>query len=169
MTVYFITEEENSDCDPIRLKIGRAVKLKKRMSDLQTGNPDKLTVMGVIETDGEAADKVLEKKIQHHYAQQRSHKEWFYLNASDVIETLKAHSSTAYIAVGADAFEIISYDNDAIPEYANPWQWGDVTTHEFCPVCGWASAWSYNENFGGERCLKCGASEHQFESREEKF
>lgn len=134
------------------------------MRQLQTGNPDQLSLMGVIRTNGEEADRSLEKALHARCAERRlEQSEWFQLGSQDVIEMLKLHSMDGFITVGNDAFEIISYDRDAVPEYASPWEWGDVEVYEFCPVCGWAGGWSYNENFGGERCLKCGASQHDYD------
>lgn len=54
-------------------------------------------------------------------------------------------------------------DRDAVPEFVSPWNWGDVEAYEFCRTCGWAGWWTYNENWGGEFCLECGASEHDFD------
>lgn len=169
MTVYFITQLEDRYVEPILIKIGRSGGFKRRKSDLQTGNPFELVLMGEIRTSSETEDRVIESALQKRF--QGSHKrgEWFAMYPGDVIDGLKAYSSSAFIVVGNDPFEIISYDRDAIPEYASPWEWGDVTIHEFCPACGWAGGWSYNENYGGERCLSCGASEHHNETSEDSY
>lgn len=163
MAVYFITELEGSECEPLRIKIGRSANIRRRMSDLQTGNPDELALMGEIRTQGISEDKKIEHALHKIFSDQRIRLEWFGLSANDVIDALKSYSSMAFITVGSEPFEIISYDRDAIPEYASPWAWGDVEAYEFCPCCGWAGGWSYNENYGGERCLKCGEAESHFE------
>lgn len=163
MTVYFITELSDAAMDPLRIKIGRSVNVQRRMSNLQTGNPDELALMGEIRTQGIAQDRVVEHALHVKYASKHLTREWFSLEATDVIDALKSHSSNAFIAVGSEPFEIISYDRDAIPEFASPWAWGDVEIWEFCPCCGWAGGWSYNENYGGERCLSCGANEVDFD------
>ncbi|WP_310622410.1 GIY-YIG nuclease family protein [Flexibacterium corallicola] len=163
MTVYFITELSDDAVDPLRIKIGRSVNVKRRMSNLQTGNPDELALMGEIRTQGITQDAVVERTLHKRYASKHLTREWFSLGASDVIDALKYHSSMAYITVGSDPFEIVSYDRDAIPEFASPWAWGDVEVWDFCPCCGWAGGWSYNESYCGERCLNCGAGEVDFD------
>lgn len=164
MTIYFIAElSEDNLIDPLRIKIGRSIDVQRRMSNLQTGNPDELALMGVINTHNIAEDKVVEKGLHDKYGSNRLTREWFLLSSGDVINALKAHSSNAFITVGSDPFEIISYDRDAIPEFASPWAWGDIEIWDFCPCCGWAGGWSYNENYGGERCLSCGANEVDFD------
>lgn len=164
MTVYFLTHEGDSNFDALRIKIGFSKNVRRRISQLQTGNPDRLALMGEIRTSDRAADRRIEGALHARYAHRRLETgEWFRLGPQDIIEALKAHSADAYITVGDDPFEIISYDRDAVPEYASPWNWGDVEVYEFCPLCGWAGGWSHNENYGGERCLKCGASEHDYD------
>lgn len=163
MTVYFITELSEDDRDPLRIKIGRTGNIKRRMSNLQTGNPDVLALMGEIRTQGIPDDRIVERALHERYAAKHLIREWFSLDAGDVIDALKSHSSMAFITVGSEPFEIVSYDRDAVPEFASPWAWGDVEIHEFCPCCGWAGGWSYNENYGGERCLSCGATEAHFD------
>lgn len=164
MTVYFLTHEGQTDLDAMRIKIGYSKNVQRRMSQLQTGNPDRLALMGEIRTADQKADRDLERSLHARCAGRRFERgEWFHLGPQDVVEMLRAHSSDAFIAVGNDPFEIVSYDRDAVPEYASPWDWGDVEAYEFCPVCGWAGGWSYNENYGGERCLKCGASGHDYD------
>jgi hypothetical protein len=163
VTVYFITELSDDGMEPLRIKIGRSVNVKRRMTNLQTGNPDELALMGEIRTQGIPQDRVVERALHERYASKHLTREWFSMVETDVIDALKAHSSDAYITVGSDPFEIISYDRQAVPEFASPWAWGDVEIWDFCPCCGWAGGWSYNENYGGERCLICGASEAQFD------
>lgn len=163
MTVYFLTEEGSQGVGPMRIKIGYSKDLKRRLRQMQTGNPDKLALMGEIRTRDEDQDRSVEASLHGYFSKQRLERsEWFYLSAEDVIDALKSNSANGYITVGGDPFEIISYDSDAVPEFASPWEWGDVEVYEFCPVCGWAGGWSHNENYSGERCLKCGASEHDY-------
>lgn len=169
MTVYFVAELLDIYVEPMSIKIGYSCDVARRIGQLQTGNPIELTLMGEIRTSGESEDRRIESVLQKRFLSSQIRNEWFAIYPGDVIDGLKAYSSTAFITVGSDPFEIISYDRDAIPEYASPWEWGDVTAYEFCPVCGWAGGWSYNENYGGDRCLKCGASEHHFETSEERY
>lgn len=163
MTVYFLTEEDPQNGELLRIKIGFSKDLKRRLRQLQTGNPDRLALMGEIRTRDKDQDRFIEADLHRHFSKQRQEgSEWFYLYAEDIVETLKSNSANGYITVGNDPFEIISYDSDVVPEFAIPWAWGDVEVYEFCPACGWAGGWSYNENYGGERCLQCGVSEHDY-------
>ena len=169
MTVYFVVEHARHYVEPLSVKIGYSRDLTRRIGELQIGNPIELTLMGEINTRDKAEDLEIEAALHREFRSSWIRGEWFTMFPQDVIDGLKAHSTSAFITVGSDPFEIISYDRDAIPEYASPWEWGDVTAYEFCPVCGWAGGWTYNENFGGERCLKCGASEHHYETCEEGY
>jgi len=167
MSVYFLTEEESPHWDPMRIKIGRGSSKKLRIRNLQTGNPDVLSLMGHLETNDTDEDKAIEKTLHKRYANSRFQGEWFYLCAQDVIDALKSYSSNSFISVGDTPYEIVSRDRKGVTEYANAWPWSDVEPDEFCPVCGWAGGWSFNENYGGERCLNCGATEHKYEMKED--
>ncbi|WP_177420199.1 GIY-YIG nuclease family protein [endosymbiont of Lamellibrachia barhami] len=153
MPVYFIAENENANFDHLRVKIGVSIQIDKRVSQLQTGSPYELKLMGWIECEN---DKSLEDKLHTKYKKKHAHREWFNLSASDVLEELRQHLTHAYIAVNDNAFEVVSLDQDGLPEYVGAWQWTDIEHEEFCPQCGWGGGLSYNENYGGDRCLKCG-------------
>ncbi len=153
MPVYFIAENENKNYDALRIKIGISKNVSKRLSQLQTGSPYKLKLMGWIESNN---DKALERELHKKYSNYNSHLEWFNLSSCRVLEELKNHSTDSYISVNENAFEIVSHDRDGIPEFLGAWQWTDVEYDEFCPSCGWGGGLDYNENYGGERCLKCG-------------
>ncbi len=166
MSVYFLTEENSHHVNPMRIKVGYSCSIKRRSRELQTGNPDILSLMGEIRSSNTDEDKAIEKIMHERYAESRFQGEWFYLHAEDVIDALKDYSPISFITVGDKPFEIVSRDRKGLPEYANAWQWGDVEHEEFCPACGWAGGWSYNENYGGERCLNCGATEHDYDMHE---
>ncbi|MBL4733161.1 MAG: GIY-YIG nuclease family protein [Rhizobiaceae bacterium] len=160
MAVYFFTEEDDTHPDRPPVKIGFSKNISRRKANLQTGNPRPIALMGYIESSGESEDRVIEKNLHQKYQPIRRGKtEWFDIYPEDVITALNMYSSRAYIVVASNAFEIISYDYDGIPEYANSWNWGDLNPNEFCPACGWACGWTYSENWGCEYCLKCGANE----------
>lgn len=163
MTVYFATELDNSLSGRFYIKIGRSKALTRRLSNLQTGNRRTIALMGVIRTSSIEEDGEIERELHDLFRHKHDVREWFFLTPEDVIDSLKRYSSRAYIAIGQDAFEIISYDRDAVPEFASPWLWGDTDMYEFCPNCGWACGWTYSENFGGDLCLECGASEHNYD------
>lgn len=147
------------------IKIGFSLNVRSRVGQLQTGNPKRLALMGEIRGDDAREGRALEKSLHRQFSASRSELgEWFFIEPQEVIDTLRKYAPHSYIAVGQDAFEIVSYDSDAVPEYVSPWNWGDIELCEFCPACGWAGGWTYNENWGGEFCLKCGASERDFAS-----
>ena len=153
MPVYFIAENENGNYDSLRIKIGISKNVSKRLLQLQTGSPYRLKLMGWIESDN---DKVLERNLHIKYSTYHTHLEWFSLSSCHIFTELMNHSTSSYIAVNENAFEIVSYDRDGVPEFFGAWQWTDVEYDEFCPSCGWGGGLDYNENYGGERCLKCG-------------
>ena len=163
MPVYFITEIHDPDNEPRSIKIGFSSSVEHRVKQLQTGNASKLKIMGKIEAHTVAEDRVIEKSFHKKHAASHIRGEWFSLYPEDVMSALHSHSPISYLSVGDTPFEIVGYDRDGIPEFASAWEWGDIEPDEFCPACGWACGWSYNENYGGARCLSCGASEHDFE------
>lgn len=154
--VYFITDDESSDFDKLKVKIGFSKNIQKRIRQLQTGSPSLLTLMGYIETNDH---KKLEKKLHCKYRDVKSHGEWFNLNSNDVLEELKLHSTNSFISTNNNPFEIISKDKDGIPEFLGAWQWDNVDYQDFCPHCGWGGGWSYNSAIGVEGCLHCGVNE----------
>lgn len=101
-------------------------------------------------------DRDLEARLHQKYRAKRAHSEWFNFSAGEVYEELRCHYGNAWISVEPDVFEVTSIDRDGIPEYVGAWQWDDVEPGKFCPKCGWGGGLRYNENFGGEGCLKCG-------------
>ena len=48
MPVYFIAEDENGDYDNLRIKIGLSKDIERRVSQLSTGSPYRLKLMGWI-------------------------------------------------------------------------------------------------------------------------
>ena len=165
MPVYFIAENENDDHNSLRVKIGRSRDIQVRLRTLQTGSPYDLKLMGWIESDD---DKQLELTLHERYSDQRIRLEWFYLQPEDVLNEMKSHGICAYIATEENTFEIMSRDKDGVPEYYGPWKWGGVDDSEFCPKCGCSCGPQYNENYGTDRCLKCGIIyEYEEEPREE--
>lgn len=156
MPVYFIAENENENYGNLRVKIGISANVQRRVNQLQTGSPYLLRLMGWIEANN---DRTLEKQLHQKYASENTHREWFSLDATDVFQELKLHSTSSFIATNNNAFEIVSRDRDGVPEYLGAWQWGDVEIDEFCPSCGWGGGMDYNENYGGMRCLHCGLME----------
>ena len=163
MAVYVVTELDNSLAGQFHVKIGRSRSFERRMSNLQTGNRRKIALLGHIRSASVTEDRAIERRLHHLFKDKVDKREWFSPSPEDVVSALKLYSSRSYISVGQDAFEIISYDRDAIPEFASPWQWGELNHSEFCPSCGWACGWTYSENYGGEVCLECGADERDYD------
>jgi len=163
MAVYFFTEYHVSRPDDPPVKIGYSKNIFKRQADLQTGNPRKIEFMGHIESVGVENDRAIERDLHRLFQSNRlGSTEWFDIFPEDVKTALKRYSSRAYIAVGSNAFEIVSYDRKGIPEFASPWNWGDFDPNQFCPACGWACGWTYSENLGSEYCIECGANETNY-------
>lgn len=155
MPVYFIAEDENPNYSALRIKIGYSQDVERRARQLQTGSPYRLKLMGEIRLP-ESEAKRLERALHKQYSEYRVIGEWFELDPNDVIDILKRNSTFAYIATNDDAFEIIGYDKDAVPELVGAWQWGDLEYDEFCPSCGWACGLTYSENVGTDLCIECG-------------
>ncbi|MDS7594921.1 GIY-YIG nuclease family protein [Agrobacterium tumefaciens] len=163
MVVYFFTELEDK-ADPPSVKIGFSNNVERRRAELQTGNPRTIALMGQIKSEGEREDRTIESDLHRLFADRRGENgEWFEIFPEDVITALHRYSSRAYLTVGDNPFEIVSYDCKGIPEFASPWRWADVNPQEFCPACGWACRWTYSENWGCDYCMECGANEIDYE------
>ena len=151
MALYFIIE--NEDLINQRIKIGISKNPAQRLKNLQTGNSRKLALMGWIDSEN---DRILEKEFHQKYSEFNVIGEWFEINHEIVLELLKEHCYCSYIAKQANAGKLIGHDRYGVPEYADAWEWASLDISEFCPECGSGLGLSYNENYGGERCLTCG-------------
>lgn len=56
------------------IKVGKAADCQDRLSDLQTGSPDKLHLLKEVYTDDYAAEKILHRRFRYC----RAHGEWFF-------------------------------------------------------------------------------------------
>ncbi len=151
MAIYFIIENENLIDQ--RIKIGFSKEPGKRLKTLQTGNSRKLALMGWIETKN---DRALEKQLHQKYEAYQVLNEWYEIDHELVLEELKNSATNGYIALQSNAGKFLDCDRDGIPEFMEPWEWSSTDISDFCPDCGSSSGLHYNENYGGERCLKCG-------------
>lgn len=158
MAVYFIIENEGLTKQ--KIKIGFSEAPNDRIRALQTGNSRKLALMGWIETEQNAA---LEKALHAKYADKCVLNEWFDINHEDVLTELKMAGSNGYIALQNNANQFVGRDSDGVDEYLPPWEWADTDVQDFCPQCGCACGLQFNENYGTERCLKCGVTHLQHE------
>ena len=113
MPVYFIGEDENG-CSPI--KIGVAKNIAERKRNLQTGNPLVLKLLGWIEV---ANAFELERQFHQHFKSAHARGEWFAIEPSDILPILMRAGRDGFVAKNADAFQVIGYDRDAVPEYGN--------------------------------------------------
>ena len=154
--VYFITDNQPADGErgTLNVKIGFSKRPLRRLTELQTGNRRKLSIMGTIN-----GGKHLETSLHRYFSARRiDDSEWFELSPGEVLTTLKDHSTDAFLTVDKYGYELLGFGNDGVPEYASPWNWGDIEPDQFCPACGWGGGLSVNGNWNHARCLKCGAS-----------
>lgn len=151
MPVYFIGEENSGYC---RIKIGVAKDIEKRRNNLQTGNPSAIRLIGWINTE-ETFE--LERRLHHHFAAARVRGEWFAIEPADLLPTLMRATSDGFVAKNADAFEIVGYDRDAIPEYIGVWEWGDLEIDECCPFCGCLCGMTFQDASQMYHCINCDA------------
>lgn len=151
MPVYFIGQDDNNG---FSIKIGVARNIERRRGDLQTGNPVALELMGWICADD---DFRMESRIHSHFANRRIRGEWFSIEPADILLILMRAGSRGFVAKNADAFEIVGFDRDAVPEYLGVWKWGDLELEECCPYCGCFCGMHYQEASCMYHCLNCDA------------
>lgn len=147
---YFIVENENNE--DYRVKIGFSKKPDKRIKELQTGNSRKLALMGWIECDDQSLERHLHKK----HALSNIMGEWFSIEPYQVLEELKAESTSSFICVQSNVGQFLGCDTDAIPEFLGPWEWTETEKEDFCPQCGWGGGVHFNNAIGSDLCLACG-------------
>jgi hypothetical protein len=147
--VYFLGENENR-CNPI--KIGVAKNIEGRKPNLQTGNPLELRLLGWIE----AADAFqLERQLHYHFRATHVRGEWFAIEPADILPILMRAGQDGFVAKTADAFQIVGYDRDAVPEYLGVWEWGDLEIYECCPFCGCLCGMPFQDASQMYYCLSC--------------
>lgn len=66
--IYFLKER----CSDYQIKIGYTNNIRKRLQDLQSGNPRKLEVMAIIEGDCD-----FERVLHNHFREYKTTGEWF--------------------------------------------------------------------------------------------
>jgi predicted GIY-YIG superfamily endonuclease len=81
------------------IKIGCSSNVERRAALFQTGSPEALTIVHVIETE---QYKQVERALHHRFAAQRRRGEWFELSEDDVI-TAKAYAVPGVGAEPVDA------------------------------------------------------------------
>lgn len=108
--------------------------------------------MGWINSD---SDSKLEKKLHKDFAIRREVGEWFDINHNDILPILEEAGSNGFIATNADAFQIIGFDKDAIPEYVGICKWADLEIEQCCPFCGCLGGMHYQEASSMYYCIDC--------------
>ena len=151
MPVYFIGEEDSGYC---RIKIGVAKNIEKRRSNLQTGNPSAIRLLGWINTE---TTFELEHRLHRHFKAMRVRGEWFAIEPADILPILTRATSDGFVAMNADAFQIVGHDRDAVPEYLGVWEWGDLEIDECCPFCGCLCGMSFQDASQMYHCINCDA------------
>jgi len=146
MAVYFIADRRNS-----LVKIGVSNDRERRIKQLQTGNPFKLEFMGWIEEDNDHFQ--IEKKLHQKYSDKRVNGEWFEINQDDVIHELTLYHG--FVPKNEDAFKVIGYDRDGIPEYLGVWDWQEFELEQCCPFCGCLCGMHYQEASMMFYCMNC--------------
>lgn len=149
MPVYFIGEDE-SGCSPIKIGATKNIEVRKR--DLQTGNPQELRLLGWIDA---ANSFQLERHLHQQFAAARVRGEWFSIEPTDILLILMRAGRNGFVAKNADAFQIVGYDRDAVPEYLGVWEWGDLEINECCPFCGCFCGMHFQEASLMYHCLNC--------------
>lgn len=151
MPVYFIGEQESNCC---RIKIGVAKDIEGRRSNLQTGNPSELCLLGWINTEETFA---LERNLHRLFHDTHVRGEWFAIQPADVLPILQRAFRDGFVAKNADAFQIVGYDRDAVPEYIGVWEWGDLEIDECCPFCGCMCGMAFQDASQMYHCISCDA------------
>lgn len=158
MAVYFILEENDADW---RMKIGRSRDPKARNRALQTGNSRTLKLVGWIDDGSDVETEArLHAKWAHanvNGADGAGAREWFYLQPADVLNDMSGAGLFGFVAKNADAFEIVGYDRDAVPEYVGVWDWADFEIDECCPFCGCFCGMHFQDASWMYHCLNCDA------------
>lgn len=62
---------------------------------------------------------------------------------------------SGFVAKNADAFQLVGYDRDAVPEYLGVWEWGDLELEECCPFCGCLFGMHFQDASQMYHCLNC--------------
>lgn len=86
----------------------------------------------------------------------RGNGEWFSIDVDEILTELK-RANYGFIPVKGYAYEIISYDKDAVPEYLGVCEWADFEIYECCPFCGCFCGMHEQSDTGMFHCLNCDA------------
>lgn len=146
MPVYFIREQGSE-----AIKIGRASEVKRRVSQLQTGNSAKLELLGWLAPED---DHKTERTLHVYFSSQLVRGEWFSISQDQVLCELKRNRG--FIPKRANTFEIVGYDRDGVPEYAGVCDWTDFEIYECCLFCGCLCGMHEVSEYPLFSCINCG-------------
>ncbi|MEO9826140.1 MAG: GIY-YIG nuclease family protein [Paracoccaceae bacterium] len=149
MSIYFIHQDERGNW---LMKIGRAKDMRRRLRQLQTGNPKELKIVGWIVSEN---DHLRQRALHKKYSSANVGGEWFNLQPVDILEDLQAAGIDGFVAKNTDAFEVIGYDRDAVPEYMGVWDWGDLDIEECCPFFGCMCGMAFQNASQMYHCRSC--------------
>ena len=153
-SVYFIVQEDDEgDFHPdinTPIKVGISTNIKTRLSNLQTGNPNRLFLLGWITT---IEYKKLEKELHQQLIGEKIRGEWFELDSHIVIEILKQNNGN--LVREREQLTFLGYDRDGIPEFLGVWDWWDFDPEECCPYCGSFSGMYFHEQLQSDYCISC--------------
>jgi len=145
MPVYFVAEKTNDV-----IKIGVSNQIQRRLGQLQTANANELELMGWIVSEN---DYLTEKSLHRKYDSKRERGEWFSITQDDVLRELTR--ARGFIPKNENAFEILGYDRDGVPEYVGVSKWCDFEYYECCPFCGCFCGMHFNEAMSMYHCINC--------------
>lgn len=150
MPVYFIAANSHQ-LTPV--KIGVSKNIPRRLRQLQTASPSPLVLMGWLQS---SKPFDLEKELHHLFQGQRlEYGEWFDLDRDDVLDVLFRAGRDGYIAKNADAFQLVGYDQDAVPEYLGICDWVDLEIEDCCPFCGCLCGMFFQDASQMYHCIAC--------------
>lgn len=150
LPVYFIANGEKR-LSPI--KIGRTNSLKRRMTELQTGNPVPLRLLGYVKSREDAS---LENELHHFFYERRGSGEWFDIEAEDIVPFLLAAGSSAYVPPEDAVFEFEGNDSSGVPSFVRGAAWLHHEIDGLCPSCGCFGGIHYQGGPAGDICFRCG-------------
>ncbi|BBB66539.1 hypothetical protein UNDYM_2286 [Undibacterium sp. YM2] len=150
MPIYFLKDTVRK-----KIKIGRSKNVQQRIRDLQTGNPSPLQLMGWMNVNDEVK---VERRLHQTYQDWCELGEWFNIDSCEVLTELKRENG--FVGTPKNSYEIVGYDNDAIPEYLGVCEWQDFEIYECCPYCACLCGMHEQGDTGMYHCINCGEFRH---------
>jgi Meiotically up-regulated gene 113 len=147
--VYVILEETQRHF----VKVGFTSNLKRRIRDLQTGNPDPLVLVAKVRSSPEAyrsLERDLHEKLRNH----RVRGEWF--DAYQEVRSIVIdHFGNVFVAVSADAVQFCGRDSDGVPEFSPVSDHFDFDVQDCCPSCRCVGRMAPHDHSDGLICCEC--------------